>query len=384
MRTICAVTTGRSDYGILTPVLREIEASELLKLQLIVTGAHLSQLHGNTVQAVDADGFEIAERADMLLSDDTPRAISKSMGIGIMALADAYARVQPDWVLVAGDRFEALAAVTAALPFAIPVAHMHGGEVTEGAVDNQIRHAITKMSHLHFVATELSAERVIQMGEEPRRVVVTGAAALDSLRSTTLLPRADLEIRLGLSLNPAPVVVTYHPVTLEYESSERDATQLVRALASVDRPIVITASNADTYNSRINAVLQAFADSRANAVIVDSLGSHLYFSLLACAAVMVGNSSSGIIEGPSFLLPVVNIGARQAGRERAANVIDVPPERNAIEVGLEQALSDGFVAGLKGLRNPYGEGIAAAAIVKTLSEITMGTISRKRDWLAAP
>lgn len=370
MRTIGVVTVARSDYGIYLPVLQRIQGDPDLRLHLIVAGMHLSPEFGLTVQAIEQDGFEISERIEMLLSSDTPEGIAKSMGLGTIGFAQAYARLRPDILLVLGDRFEMHAAAMAALPFKIPIAHIHGGEVTIGAIDNSIRHALTKMSHLHFVATEVYAKRVMQMGEEPWRVIVSGGPSLDNLHSVKLLSKAELEW-LDFDLTKAFLLVTYHPVTLEYEQTDWQIQQLLAALDVTEMPIVITYPNADTGYHTIVHRIEAFATEREHVRIVRNLGMRRYFSLMRFAAAMVGNSSSGIIEAPSFELPVVNIGTRQEGRVKARNVIDVGYEEKAILAGIEKALSAPFRRSLKGMVNPYGDGHAAEVIVETLKRIEL-------------
>ena len=371
MRTIGVVTVGRSDYGIYLPVLRKIQADPELKLHLIVTGMHLSPEFGLTAKTIEEDGFEIGERVEMLLSSDTPEGIAKSMGLGTIGFAQAYARFRPDILVVLGDRFEMHAAAVAALPFRMPVAHIHGGEITEGAIDDALRHSITKLSHLHFVATEEYARRVRQMGEEPWRVIVSGAPSLDNLRTTKLLKREELAAQFGLCLDKPPLLVTYHPVTLEYDQTEWQVRELLGALRAFDLPVVFTMPNADTNGRIIAHMMEEFVKDHSLAQIVGNLGTQGYFSMMACATAMIGNSSSGIVEAPSFGLPVVNIGTRQQGRVRAENVIDVGYGRGEIIMGIRKALAPEFRARLQGLPNPYGNGHAADAIVKHLKEIAL-------------
>jgi UDP-hydrolysing UDP-N-acetyl-D-glucosamine 2-epimerase len=371
VRTIGVVTVARSDYGNYLPVLRKIQADPELRLHLMAGGMHLSPEFGLTVNAIEADGFEVSERVEMLLSSDTPEGIAKSMGLGTIGFAQAYARFRPDILLVLGDRFEMHAAVVAALPFKIPVAHIHGGESTEGAMDDAVRHSITKLSHLHFVATEEYRRRVLQMGEEPWRVIVSGAPGLDNLHSIKLLDRQELGAHSGLRLDSDPLLVTFHPVTLEYERTEGQVRELLEALGECGLPIVFTMPNADTNGRVIIRMLDEFIQSHPQAQLVENLGTQRYFSLMAIAAAMVGNSSSGIIEAPSFGLPVVNIGTRQQGRTRAANVIDVGYSRHEIIKGLKQALSPEFRAHLHEAPNPYGDGHASNVIVKNLKEVVL-------------
>lgn len=372
MRRVGVVTVGRSDYGIYRPLLRAITQAPDLDLWLYVSGAHLSPLHGNTVAEIEADGFPIRARIPITLADDSPASVATTMGLGVLGFSQAFADQPPDLLVVLGDRMEMLAAVVATLPFNIPVAHIHGGEATEGAIDDVIRHSITKMSHLHFVATETYARRVIQMGEEPWRVHVTGAPALDACAEMPLLPLAELEQRVGLPLKEAPLLVTYHPVTREPEQTEREFDALLAALRQWEQPIVFTYPNADPGHAHIIAGIEDFVAAHERAVAVKHLGAQAYFSLMHCAAAMVGNSSSGIVEAASFALPVVNIGNRQKGRLRGPNVIDVVGDAQAILEAIRLAASHGFHSRLMGMQNPYGDGRASERIVHVLRTVALG------------
>lgn len=371
MRTIGVVTVGRSDYGILLPVLRRIQADSDLRLVLFVAGSHLSPEFGLTVREIEQDGFEIAQRIETVLPSDAPEGIARSIGLGLIGFAQAYARLRPDLLLVIGDRFEVFSAVSASLPFAIPVAHIHGGESTEGLIDDPIRHSITKMSHLHFASTEFYARRIIQMGEEPWRVVVSGAPSLDHLRSLSLLSEEALSERFGVDPQDPPLLITHHPVTLEFNETEAQVEELLAALEELDRPMIFTYPNADTMGRRVIERIQEFAKQHERARVVANLGTQAFFSLMRDSAAMVGNSSSGIIEAASFKLPVVNIGNRQRGRLHAANVIDVGTTRSEIVAGLRRALSPEFRAGLSDLVNPYGNGDAAEKVVRTLKDVPL-------------
>lgn len=371
MRTIGVVTVARSDYGIYLPVLRRIQQDPDLRLRLIVGGMHLSPEFGLTARAIEADGFNIDDRVEMLLSSDTPEGIAKSVGLGTIGFAQAFGRGRPDFLLVLGDRFEMLSAATAALPFRIPVAHIHGGESTEGIIDEAIRHAITKMSHLHFASTQTYAERITQMGEEPWRVVVSGAPSLDNLNQIRMMSPEELEGRFGLKLANPPLLVTYHPVTLEYEQTETQVQALFRALESVNLDVVFTYPNADTMGRRIIEMIEDFSKRYRQAQVVANLSAKGYLSLMGCALAMVGNSSSGIVEAASFRLPVVNIGNRQRGRLHADNVIDVGYDWREIAEGIRVATSPAFRKLLEGLKNPYGDGRAAERIVEKLKEVPL-------------
>ena len=372
MRTVGVVTVGRSDYGHYLPLLRRIGETDGLRLHLIVAGSHLAPEFGSTVTMIEADGFEVADRIEMLLSSDTPHGIAKSMGLGVMGFAESFARApRPDVLVLLGDRFEMHAAALAALPFKIPVAHIHGGEITRGAIDDALRHSMTKLSHLHFVATEEYARRVIQLGEEPWRVLVTGGIGLDNVRSVPLLERPELETAVGLSLDEPTLLVTFHPVTLEFEEAEWQTGELLSALGTADLPVVFTAPNADTGGRSVRALIEAFVQSTPRSTLVESLGTRAFFSMMSVAAAMVGNSSSGIIEAPSFGLPVVNIGTRQEGRTRAANVIDVGYRREEILDGVRRALDPSFRQSLRDMANPYDAGGAAELIVDRLASIDL-------------
>lgn len=379
MRKIAVVTVARSDYGICRPLLRVLSRDAGVELQLIAAAMHLVPEFGRTADEIERDGFTIAGRVEMLLAGDTPESIAKSMGVGMLGFAQAYARLKPDLLVVLGDRFEMHAAAAAALPFNLPCAHLYGGDLTEGAMDDALRHSITKLSHLHFTSLPESAARIRQMGEEPWRVEVAGLLSLDNIAAVPALTRAELEERCRLSLDPAPVLVTYHPETLEFQLAEQRIDALLAALAEVDRPLVFTAPNADTGGRAIAARIRGFIAGRRGAVLVESLGTQGYFGMMRCAAAMVGNSSSGIMEAPSFELPVVNIGARQHGRVRAANVIDVEPGRDAIAAGVRRALAPEFRGSLRGLANPYGDGHAAERIARRLRTVPLGDrLIRKR------
>ncbi|HEU4369331.1 MAG TPA: UDP-N-acetylglucosamine 2-epimerase [Methylomirabilota bacterium] len=378
-RAIGVVTVARSDYGHLLSLLAALEADSDVELGVFVAGSHLSTRFGWTADLVEADGWPIAARIDMGIDDDAPAAIATATGRGVTGFAEVFARHRPDLLVVLGDRYEMLAAALAALPFALPVAHLHGGEVTEGAIDEQIRHAITKLAHLHFVAAEAYAARVRQLGEEPWRVHCCGAPGLDRLQARAALSREALGARLGGPLGRPTLLVTFHPETLAAGDVPRQAEELTAALEKVDGNIVATAPGADTAHGAITAALERLAARRPATRVVTTLGDEVYCSLLREADVMVGNSSSGLIEAPTFGLPVVNVGDRQRGRLRATNVLDVPAEREAIAEAIGRALEPGFRRGLAGLVNPYGDGNAAPRIARVLREVELGPrLTRKR------
>ena len=371
MRSIGVVTTARSDYGIYRPLLQRLQADADIELRVLVTGMHLSPEFGLTVKAIEADGFPITDRVEMLLASDSPEGIAKAIGLGVIGFAQAYARSRPDLLIVLGDRFEMYAAALAAVPFTIPIAHIHGGEVTQGAIDDVLRHSLTKFSHLHFVSTADYARRVRQLGEEPWRVTVSGAPSLDNLRTVQLFSADEVCQHYGVSLQVPPLLVTFHPATLESEQAEAQITELLAALAEAKRPVIFTGVNADTGGRAIQQKISDFAHGHDAVWLLDNLGTRGYFSLMQHALAMVGNSSSGLIEAPSFELPVVNIGARQAGRVRAANVIDVGTDRAAILAGIRRAVQPEFRADLRNMINPYGDGTAAEKIVARLKSVEL-------------
>lgn len=371
MRRIGLVTVGRSDYGIYRPLLQALNSDPDITLGVYVSGMHLSPEHGNTVEMVEADGWLIADRIEMSLSGDTPQAISKSIGLGVAGFGQAFSRSKPDLLVVLGDRYETLSAVIAAMPFKIPVAHLHGGEATFGAFDEGIRHSITKMSHIHFPAAQEYADRIIQLGEEPWRVHNVGALSQDNIRMIPLKSREELEEMYGFDLSQAPLLVTFHPVTLEYEKAEEQCMALLDALHEACYPVVFTLANADTNGRLLNEMIQAYVMTHREAHLVDNFGIVNYMSMLKQARAMVGNSSSGIIEAPGFGLPVVNIGARQDGRIRGINVIDVAPDKASILSGIEKACSAEFRSSIQGAPNPYGDGHTAERIVSILKSVEL-------------
>ena len=372
MRRIGVVTVARSDFGLYRPVLRRITAHPELDLCLIVSGMHLSPEFGLTVKEIEEEGFVVAHKVDMLLSSDVPAAVAKSIGLGCIGLAQVYSEARLDLLLLLGDRFEMFAAAIAAVPLALPIAHIHGGEATEGLIDEAIRHAITKMSHLHFVATAAYRDRVIQMGEEAWRVVLSGAPSLDNLQGLGLLSGPDIEEIIGAQVGDRTALVTYHPVTLDAGNTESNFRTLLRAIDAVGIDVIFTCPNADTGGRVVIELIDDFVGSRDRHRMITNLGTLRYFSLMGCVGLMIGNSSSGIIEAASFQLPVVNIGMRQQGRVRARNVIDVGEKEDAIVGGINKALDPDFRATLEGLENPYGEGTAAARIVERLASVETG------------
>lgn len=364
------VTVGRSDFGIYESVLEGLKADLAFDLRLMVTGAHFAPAFGRTVTDIEEMGFDYERGLEMLLASDSPQGVGKSIGLGIISFAQAFATERPDLLLVLGDRFEMLCAPVAAMSYNIPVAHIHGGAVTEGAIDELVRHAITKMSHLHFVSCQKYADRVIQMGEEPWRVFNVGAPGLDCILARKTLSNDELSARVGLDMNKETLLVTYHPVTLEVQDVGPQVDALLVALEPTEYQVVLTYPNADVGHAIIIDRFRQFAEAHPNRVrLLKNAGTEVYLGLMATVSVMVGNSSSGIVEAPSFELPVVNIGTRQKGKVRAANVIDVGYTMEEITAGIRVATSAEFREGLRGLQKPYGDGHAGERIVEILRTI---------------
>lgn len=376
-RKIALFTGTRAEYGLFYWLMKDLQANDQFELQVIVSGMHLSPEFGETWREIEQDGFHIDAKVEMLLSSDTPVGVVKSMGIGTLGFADALDRLQPDMVVVLGDRFEALAFVQAALIMRIPIAHLHGGEITEGAYDDAIRHAISKMANLHFVAAESYRRRVIQMGESPDRVFNVGAIGLDHLRRSPKMSLAELAESLDFPLRLPYLLVTYHPVTAEEENPEQSFMALLSALdAFPEHQIILTYPNADNGGRAIIPLLEAYAQRQPERVLaIPSLGFRRYLSAVSMASAVVGNSSSGIIEVPAFGVPTVNIGVRQRGRLAAGSVLHCEPDAEAIERVLRLALSEEFSDSSKSTVNPYGQGNAAEAIVSVLENFD-GTFNK--------
>jgi UDP-hydrolysing UDP-N-acetyl-D-glucosamine 2-epimerase len=371
MRSVLVVTVGRSDYGIYRPLLERMRASSKLNYRLLVSGGHLSRRAGHTVEEIEDDAQPVAALLPLPDTLDSQAQTARAMATAMFGMADHLAQERPDIILVLGDRFEMFAIAAASVPFNIPIAHIHGGELSFGAIDDAFRHAITKMAHLHFASTAEYAGRIIRMGEEPWRVTVSGAPALDNLLIAKLPERSDLEKRFGISLEQAPLLVTFHPVTRRVETVQQEVAAIIMALRQFDIPIVFTAPNVDAGSDVIRRLIQEFCQERPYSFFVESFGALNYLAMLRYSAAMLGNSSSGLIETPSFMLPTVNVGDRQQGRTRARNVIDVEATSEAIAAGLQAALDPSFRAGLAGLVSPYGDGHAADRIVKVLEEVDL-------------
>ncbi len=381
-RKVCVITGTRAEFGLLRWLMQEVCNNSKLELQVVATGMHLSPEFGSTFREIEEAGFDIDARVEMLLSADTNTAVTKSMGLGLIGFADAYVRLRPDVIVVLGDRFEIFAATSAALIARIPVAHLHGGETTEGAFDEAIRHSITKMSHLHFVAAEEYRRRVIQLGEQPERVFNVGGMGIDAIKRTKLLHRDELEQSIDFHLGKRNLLLTFHPVTLEGGiSSSAQMGELLAALDELkDTNLIFTMPNADTGGRELSAMVRGFVDIHPNACVFTSLGQLRYFSCLAQVDGVVGNSSSGLAEAPSFGIGTINIGDRQKGRLRANSVINCQPSKQEILKALERMYSPQFRQELKSVENPYGNGGASEVISKLLADYPLDNILKKKFY----
>lgn len=379
LRKICVVTATRAEYGLLYWLLRELQSDPEIDLQLVVTGAHLSQSFGMTVKLIEADGFTINERISMLLADDTPQGVSKSLGLAVLGFADLFARQRPDVLLLIGDRYEMLAAAQSALIAQIPIAHVHGGETTEGAIDEAIRHSITKMSYLHFVAAEPYRQRVIQLGESGERVWTVGATAMDNIDKLPLVDRAEIEHILSIKLKPPSVLVTYQPVTLSSEEPAAPLRRLLEVLDDMAGSIVFTGVNADTFGNAIRKEVQTFVSEHSGrAYYFESLGSLRYLSLMKSADVVMGNSSSGLLEAPAIGTPSVDIGERQQGRLAAPSVIRSDTSVAAMREALKKALSKDHRELAARRDSPFGKPGVAKRIAAILRDYPLDNVLIKR------
>jgi UDP-hydrolysing UDP-N-acetyl-D-glucosamine 2-epimerase len=370
-RKLAVVTSSRADYCHLYWPLRELAVHPDVELKIIAIGPHLAPEFGTTVDEIEEDGFRVAARIECLLSSDSDIGMAKTIGVAMLGLADCLGQMRPDLLLVTADRFEMLAPAAAATALRIPLAHIEGGEISEGAIDDAIRNALTKLSHVHFTSTERARERVIAMGEEPWRVHRAGAPSLDHLRRSPLLDREQLEARLEVNLYPPAIVVAYHPTTIARDPI-READALFSALASISAQLLFCYPNADAGSRALIERTRAFLRSRGNGRVFVNLDPVLYWSLLGHVDLLLGNSSSGIMEAASFALPAVNVGIRQRGRERARNVLDVEANADAIVACIHKAASAEFRRSLDGMENPYGDGHAAEKIAAVLASVPLG------------
>jgi len=378
-RKICVVTGTRAEYGLLRWIMQGIKEDPELTLQIIATGMHLSTTFGQTYKEIEADGFQIDHMVEILSELDTPVGISESISKGIQGCALAFDKSQPDLIVLLGDRFEAFAAATAALVGRIPIAHIHGGESTEGVIDEAFRHSITKMSHLHFVAAPEYRDRVLQLGENSNNVYLVGGLGLDKIKYLKLLDRETLEEVLGLKFNKRNLLVTFHPVTLEKETAERQMSELLQALSKLkETTLIFTLPNADTGGRVMIKMIEEFMHHSLNAYSYKSLGDIRYLSCLQFVDGVVGNSSSGLTEVPSFKKGTVNIGDRQLGRLKAISVIDCLPTASEIELAIEYLYSMSFQLSLENVINPYGNSGASQKILQVIKSVDLSELIRKK------
>lgn len=370
MKKVCVVTGTRAEYGLLKPVIDRISRSEDLELQLVVTGMHLSSEFGLTYKEIEEDGYEITEKVEMPINTDSAVNVTKAMAVALIGFGECFERLQPHMVIILGDRYEMLMVATAAMMAGIPIAHIHGGEITEGAIDDAIRHSITKMSQIHFASTQEYHHRIIQLGEEPNNVYYVGALGVENIRKEKLMDKAVLEDNIGFAIDENTILVTYHPVTLESMPTEVQFSNLLKVIESNPRlRVIFTKANADTDGSIINRMIDDFVKLHADrCVAFTSLGRIRYLSTLQFCSAVMGNSSSGIIEVPSFNIPTVNIGNRQKGRICAGTVINCGYESEDIQEALDKALSKEFISSIAGINNPYEKENTSAQILKIVKE----------------
>jgi UDP-hydrolysing UDP-N-acetyl-D-glucosamine 2-epimerase len=377
-RIIAVITTSRADYSHLYWPLRDLSKNENVDLRIIALGSHLSPEFGHTVQEIEKDGFQIAARIECLLSSDSDVGMAKTIGVATLSLADLLGKMRPHLLLLIADRYEMLAPAAVALALRIPVAHIEGGEISEGAIDDAVRNALTKLSHIHFTSTAAARERVIALGEEEWRVHHAGAPSLDHLRRQPLLSREEIEEQLQLNLQTPTILVAYHPVTIARDTLQ-EAAALFTALGSLREQILFCYPNADAGSRELIERTKSFIANRGHGKIFTNLDTVTYLSLLRQVDMLVGNSSSGIMESASFALPTVNVGLRQQGRERPRNVLDADADANSILQAVDRARAREFRESLAGMANPYGEGCASETIVRVLTTVPLSqTLLMKR------
>ncbi|TGL10772.1 UDP-N-acetylglucosamine 2-epimerase [Leptospira meyeri] len=380
-KKICVVTGTRAEYGLLSHLMKGIKAEPEFKLQVIVTGMHLSPEFGLTFQQILEDGFEIDQKLEILLSADTASSITKSIGVGLLGFADTFERLKPDLLVVLGDRYEILAAASSALIFNIPICHIHGGELTYGAYDDSIRHSITKMSKIHFTAAKEYRNRVIQMGEDPNFVFEVGGLGVDSILRLPIIPKEKLEEDIGFCFGKKNLLVTYHPETLSNESPSKQIQELFGALDSLeDTNLIFTHPNSDNGGREIISLIEEFVKTHSNAKSFSSLGQVRYFSCIRYVDGVVGNSSSGLLEVPTFKKGTINIGNRQTGRLKAESIIDTTTSKDSIIEGIRKLYSEDFQNILKLVVNPYGQGHATEKIINELKKINIGSLLEKKFY----
>ena len=377
-RKICVVTGTRAEYGLLYWLMKGIDTDPELELQIIATGMHLSSEFGNTYQQIESDGFVIDKKIDIELSSDSEEGISKSMGLGMIGFANAFNDLKPDLCIVLGDRFEIFSAVSAAMIAKIPIAHLHGGEATEGAFDESIRHSITKMSHLHFTATEEYKNRVIQLGEQPNKVFNVGGLGIDNINKLKLLSKADFENAIDFTFGKKNILVTFHPVTLENFTAKVQFQELLNSINKLENTkIIFTKANSDTNGRIINSMIDDYVAINDNSIAFTSMGALNYLSALQFVDVVVGNSSSGLLEAPSFNIATIDIGDRQKGRIKADSVISCSPTQESIRSAFDKSYSEDFQNIVDNTKNPYGNGGASKIVVDIIKDFDLNGILKK-------
>lgn len=382
-RKICVITGTRAEYGLLYWIIKKLQNDVDIELQLVATGMHLSPEFGLTYKQIEDDGFKITKKIETLLSSDTAISVSKSMGLGMISFSECFEELNPDIILVLGDRFEIFSAVSSAMIARVPVAHCHGGEATEGLIDEPIRHSITKMSHLHFTSTKEYRNRVIQMGEQPKNVFNTGALGIESINKLKLLDFITFQESIGFELKAKlKLLVTFHPVTLENNSAQQQMNELLSAIDALeDTNIIFTKANADTDGRIINGLIDNYVRQNSHkSIAFTSLGQLRYLSALQHIDIVLGNSSSGLLEAPSFKKATINIGDRQLGRIKAESVIDCEPKKESILKAIEKAQTKDFKRTLTNVLNPYGTGNSSESIIKILKTVDLGDILKKKFY----
>ena len=378
MKKICVITGTRAEYGLLYWILKEFNSDKDISLQIIATGMHLSEEFGSTFKVIEEDGFVISKKVNMLLPSDSEKAISKSIGLGMIGFADAYSDLNPDLIVVLGDRFEIFSAVSAALIAKIPVAHIHGGEITEGAFDDALRHSITKMSHLHFTAAEAYKKRVVQLGENPNRVFNVGGIGIDNIIQLKLLSKVKLEKEINFNLGKKSILVTFHPVTLENSTAGFQFQELLYSIINLkNTKVIFTKANADTDGSVINKMIDKFVSFNENSIAFKSMGQLNYLSTMQFVDAVVGNSSSGLLEAPSLNIPTINIGDRQKGRIKANSVISCPPVQEDITNAFQKIYSEDFLNIVSQSNNPYGNGGSSKMIFDVIKNFDLEGVIKK-------
>ena len=381
MKKITVLTATRAEYGLLSPIIKALKKCPEFCVKVVATGAHLSPEFGLTYKEIEKDGNKIDKKIEILLSADTPSAISKSMGLAMLGFADYFAESRPDALLVLGDRYESLAVCCAAMNERIPIIHLYGGETTEGAVDEALRHAITKLSYLHLTSTEYYRKRVIQLGENPKRIYTVGGIGVENALNVPLLSKEQLEAELDFKLDCSYAVVTFHPVTLEEASAEKQCKELLGAFdCHPEFKYIVTKANADTSGRVINRLMEEYANKHNNVRVYDSLGMKKYLSALKYADMVVGNSSSGLLEVPSFKIPTINIGDRQKGRIRATSVFDVDPIADKIALAMSCVLEPDFQKVCQNTVNPYGDGNTSKKVVAAIKDMFSDGIELKKKF----